>query len=162
MAGGQSCTLRTGSVNSLHPSGPERRHTHGLGSGGFIHTRLFMGEGQTGPGAVRGQWGQPPRLPDEGRSDCRVEPRSEKHGVGLCGGPGQAQVAFTGRSRWNKGTALQLPLLSDPLAGTPPLTKPNQEARGSWVLWTRPMLAGLPGPRAWGRRAVSRAGQRTR
>lgn len=91
-----------------------------------------------------------------------MESRSEKHGMGLCGGPGQAQVAFTGRERGNKGTAFQLSLLTDPVTGTPPLTKPNQEARGSWVLWMRSMLAGLPGPRARGRQAVSRAGQRTR
>lgn len=48
-------------------------------------------------------------------------------------------MAFTGSGRWNKGTALPLPLLSDLLAGTSrptptpgpaPLTKSNQEVRG--------------------------------
>lgn len=152
----------------MHPQNWVREQSASIRAREKTHSRdgfrrVYSHQAIHGGGADR-SWGSAGTvgLAAQGRSDCRVEPWGEKHGVGLCGGPGQAQVAFTGRGRWNKGTALQLPLLSDPLAGTPPLTKPNQEARGSWVLWTRPMLAGLPGPRARGRRAVSRAGQRTR
>lgn len=80
-----------------------------------------------------------------------------------------ATVRDLARPRWHSwGGAGEMKVLSScsPFSPTscwdPPQAKPNQEVRGPRALWTRPMPAGLPGPKAPGRRAISRAGgQRT-
>lgn len=109
-----------------------------MGSGGFIHTGYSRGKAGRSRGSA-GTVGLAHRLQDEGRRDCRVEPRSEKHGV--------ASVGDLPRPRWHSQgaaggikvlpshspfspTSLLGPPAPPPTPGPAPLTKSNQEVRG--------------------------------